>query len=55
MDEKGMIAGQYHVSGYPHKFIIDRNGRLVYDQRGYHRGDEAELEKEILKALILEK
>lgn len=51
MDEKGTIAIQYNVSGYPHKFIVDRNGRLVYDKRGYHRGDEAELEAAILKAL----
>jgi len=40
---------------YPHKFIIGRNGRFVYDKRGYNRGDETELEKEILKALGSEK
>jgi peroxiredoxin len=51
IDEKGMTAGQYNISGYPHKFIIDRNGRLAYDQRGYHRDGDEELETEILKAL----
>jgi peroxiredoxin len=55
IDEKGTIAAQYNVSGYPHKFIIDRNGRLVYDKRGYLRGDEAELERELLKALSSDK
>jgi len=55
IDEKGTIAAQYNVSGYPQKFIVDRNGRLAYDKRGYHRGDEAEVEKEILKALSVEK
>lgn len=51
IDEKGTVAAQYNVSGYPHRFIIDRGGHLVYDKRGYHRSDEAELEREILKAL----
>lgn len=51
MDEKGTTAAQYNVGGYPHKFIIDRGGRLVYDKRGYQRGDEAEVEREIRKAL----
>ena len=51
MDEKGTVAAQYNVSGYPHKFIIDRGGRLVYDKRGYQHSDEAELEREVLKVL----
>ncbi len=51
IDEKGTVAAQYNVSSYPHKFIIDRNGRLVYEKRGYHRGDEEELKREILKTL----
>lgn len=51
IDEKGTIAVQYNVSGYPQKFIIDRSGRLVYDKRGYLRGDEAELERELVKVL----
>ena len=51
IDEKGTITAKYNVSAYPHKFIIDRRGRLVYDKRGYNLGDEAELEREILKAL----
>ncbi len=50
-DAKGTIAAQYNVGGYPHKFIIGRDGRLVHDKRGLHRGDEAEIEREILKAL----
>jgi peroxiredoxin len=55
IDEKGTTAAQYNVSSYPHKFIIDRNGRLAYDKRGYNRGDETELEAEILKALSRDK
>jgi len=51
IDEKGMTAGQYNVQSYPHKFIIDRNGRFVYDGRGYNRDGDKELETEILKAL----
>ena len=55
LDEKGTIAGQYNVSGYPHKFLIGRNGLLVYEYRGYHRDDDKEMEKEILKALSSDK
>ena len=55
IDEKGTIAAQYNVSGYPHKFVIDRNGRLIYDKHGYLRGDDAELEREVLKALSADK
>jgi peroxiredoxin len=50
-DEKGPIAAQYNVSGYPHKFIIGRDGRLVFEKRGFLRSDENEIETEILKAL----
>jgi uncharacterized protein (DUF2461 family) len=55
IDEKGTTTAQYNVSAYPHKFLIDRNGRLTYDKRGYNRGDEAELEREIVKALKSDK
>ena len=51
LDEKGTVAAQYGVSSYPQKFIIDRSGRLLYDKKGYVSSDEAELEKQILKAL----
>ena len=50
-DEKGVIAARYNLSGYPHKFIIGRDGRLFYDTRGFHRGSEVEIETQILKAL----
>lgn len=50
-DEKGLTAAQYNISGYPHKFIIGRDGRLVFEKRGFLRSDENEIETEILKAL----
>ena len=52
LDEKGVVAGVYNVSGYPHTFILDRSGRLVYDRNGYWSGKEIELEKEIQEALL---
>ena len=51
VDEKAAIAGLYNVSGFPHVFIIDRSGHLTYDKAGYQGGAEAELEREIEKAL----
>jgi peroxiredoxin len=51
IDEKGSIGGQYNVSGYPHVFVLDKSGRLSYDKSGYQRGNETDLEREILKNL----
>jgi cytochrome c biogenesis protein CcmG, thiol:disulfide interchange protein DsbE len=50
-DKKGTVATQYAVSGYPHTFVINRDGQLVYDKLGYVRGDEIELEKKIIKTI----
>jgi peroxiredoxin len=49
VDEKGLVAAQYNISGYPHVFLIDKSGRLAYEKHGPDHGDE--LEKEIQKAL----
>lgn len=52
LDDRGTIASLYNVSGYPHTFILDRGGRLVYDRFGYWTGKDIELEKEIQEALL---
>ena len=51
IDEKGMVASQYSVSGYPHVFVIDRKGKLAFDKLGYQRGEEEVLEKEVRRTL----
>jgi len=51
IDEAGRVAGQYNVSGYPHLFVLDRTGKLIYEKTGYKVGDEMELETQIQRAL----
>jgi peroxiredoxin len=55
LDEKGDVARQYGITGYPQTFVIDREGRIIYNKLGYVRGEEAELEMYIRKALNTEK
>lgn len=49
IDEKGVTAAQYSILGYPHTYLIGRDGRVALDRRGAIT--EAELEGEIEKAL----
>jgi peroxiredoxin len=49
IDEQGTVTAQYAISGYPHVFIIDKNGRVAFDKHG--PSSEAELEQEIQQAL----
>lgn len=51
LDERGKVGKLYNVSGYPHLFLLDGDGKLVYDKIGYLRGEEAEIEKQIKKAV----
>ncbi len=37
------------VNNVPHTFLIDGNGKIVYEHNNYAPGDEIELYKEILK------
>jgi thiol-disulfide isomerase/thioredoxin len=48
-DERGTTAKAYGVAAYPHLFLIDKRGGIVWD--GSPVGREAEVEAEIEKAL----
>jgi peroxiredoxin len=45
------VAKDYHVSGYPTIYLIDRQGKIIHSQVGYGKVTEAELEKIIEKSL----
>jgi len=45
------VAKEYHVSGYPTMYLIDKNGKIVLNQVGYGEGVEEELEKIIKEYL----
>lgn len=51
LDQGGRVAAQYGISGYPHVFVLDRTGKLIYEKAGYNPGDELELETQIQRAL----
>jgi thiol-disulfide isomerase/thioredoxin len=45
------VAEQWKVENMPSAYIVDKNGVVRHIHRGYHDGEEAEIEKE-LKALF---
>lgn len=45
------VAKQYHVSGYPTMYLIDKNGKIITIQVGYEEGVKDELEKIIKENL----
>jgi len=42
------VAKDYHVSGYPTMYLIDKTGKIIFTQVGYGKGVEDKLE-EIIK------
>ena len=50
-DPTGKTAESYSVQVMPSSFLIDRNGELVAEHRGFRKVDSASLEKEIRQLL----
>ena len=48
--DKG-VAGKYNPGSMPSTFLVDRKGVVRFLHRGYHDGEEVEIEKE-LKGLL---
>ena len=44
--DKG-VAGKYYPGSMPSTFIVDRKGVVRFLHRGYHDGEEVEIEKEV--------
>ena len=49
IDDKGLVAAKYAITGYPHLFIIDGAGRIALERQGVI--DDKDLEQEILETL----
>ena len=45
------VAKEYHVSGYPTIYLIDKEGKVLFTQVGYGEGTEEKLEEVIKKNL----
>lgn len=50
-DEGHKIAEKWKVENMPSAYVIDKKGVVKYVHKGYHDGEEAELEKEIKELL----
>lgn len=51
LDPNGEISNQLLVTEVPYTMLVNRQGKVVFTHSGYRKGDEAELEKEIVKIL----
>ena len=49
LDVNGELKRAMNVSNPPHTFLIDGNGKIVYQHTGYFQGAEEELYQQILK------
>lgn len=49
-DEKNdVVRDTFGVTSFPTAFLIDRDGRIMYHHVGFEKGDEVELERQILE------
>lgn len=49
LDANGDFKRGLNVNNVPHTFLIDGNGKIVWDHNNYASGDEEELYEELLK------
>ncbi len=50
-DQGGAVAGRWQPGSMPATFIVDRKGLVRFLHRGYHTGEEADIEREV-KSLL---
>lgn len=50
-DPKGVTPRQYGVKGMPTSFLINKDGKILVQHRGFNNDERAELEQKILTAL----
>lgn len=49
LDANGDFKRGLNVNNVPHTFLLDGNGKIVWDHNNYAPGDEEELHEELLK------
>lgn len=49
LDPNGDLKRAMNVNNVPHTFLIDGDGKIVWDHNNYATGDEEELHEELLK------
>ena len=51
LDTNSEVARSYYVRSVPFTLIIDKSGKVVYQQLGYRKGDEIKVEEVISKII----
>jgi cytochrome c biogenesis protein CcmG, thiol:disulfide interchange protein DsbE len=51
LDTNGETARKYYVQAVPATFLLDKDGRIVYQSSGFKKGDEIKLRKKIEELL----
>lgn len=51
LDTNSEVARSYYVRSVPFTLIIDKSGKIVYQQLGYRKGDEIKVEEVISKII----
>ena len=49
LDPNGDLKRAINVNNVPHTFLVDGNGKIVWDHNNYSPGDEEELYEELVK------
>ena len=49
LDPNGDLKRAMNVNNVPHTFLVDGNGKIVWDHNNYSPGDEEELYEELVK------
>ena len=50
-DKKGALAKELGLKAVPTTLILDKKGRILYQERGFVESSKAEIDRQILKAL----
>ncbi len=49
LDPNGDLKRAMNVNNVPHTFLVDGNGKIIWDHNNYSPGDEEELYEELVK------
>lgn len=50
-DNNKDVARKFSVQSVPYTFILDKEGKIVYNHSGYKKGDEIKLKEKLIKLL----
>jgi peroxiredoxin len=50
-ENAALMADKFGFNGWPSTIFIDEDGRIMYYEFGFQKGDEVEIENKILKLL----